>query len=39
MNLPTVSDYCLLEKIGTGSYATVYKAFKKVRALHLEARK
>ncbi|XP_032666992.1 serine/threonine-protein kinase ULK3 isoform X2 [Odontomachus brunneus] len=29
MSLPTVSDYCLLEKIGTGSYATVYKAFKK----------
>ncbi|KAL6265553.1 hypothetical protein P5V15_002348 [Pogonomyrmex californicus] len=29
MNLPTVNDYCILEKIGTGSYATVYKAFKK----------
>ncbi|KAH0955306.1 hypothetical protein HN011_003105 [Eciton burchellii] len=29
MSLPTVSDYCLLEKIGSGSYATVYKAFKK----------
>ncbi|XP_014488893.1 PREDICTED: serine/threonine-protein kinase ULK3 isoform X2 [Dinoponera quadriceps] len=29
MSLPTVSDYCLLEKIGTGSYASVYKAFKK----------
>lgn len=32
MNLPTVKDYCMLEKIGTGSYATVYKAIKKVRA-------
>lgn len=31
MDLPSVSDYCLLEKIGSGSYATVYKAFKKVR--------
>lgn len=30
MNLPSVSDYSLLEKIGSGSYATVYKAFKKV---------
>lgn len=30
MSLPTVSDYSMLEKIGTGSYATVYKAFKKV---------
>ncbi|XP_012527854.1 serine/threonine-protein kinase ULK3 [Monomorium pharaonis] len=29
MSLPTVRDYCMLEKIGTGSYATVYKAFKK----------
>ncbi|XP_076474288.1 unc-51 like kinase 3 homolog Aduk isoform X2 [Bombus vancouverensis nearcticus] len=29
MSLPSVSDYSLLEKIGTGSYATVYKAFKK----------
>lgn len=29
MNLPSVSDYSLLEKIGSGSYATVYKAFKK----------
>lgn len=35
MSLPTLSDYCLLEKIGTGSYATVYKASKKVRALDL----
>lgn len=26
-------DYCMLEKIGTGSYATVYKALKKVRAV------
>lgn len=33
MNLPSVSDYSLLEKIGSGSYATVYKAFKKVRIL------
>lgn len=31
MSLPTVSDYSMLEKIGSGSYATVYKAFKKVR--------
>ncbi|XP_043527661.1 serine/threonine-protein kinase ULK3 isoform X1 [Frieseomelitta varia] len=29
MSLPSVSDYSLLEKIGSGSYATVYKAFKK----------
>lgn len=29
MSLPSVSDYSLLEKIGAGSYATVYKAFKK----------
>ncbi|XP_018401000.1 PREDICTED: serine/threonine-protein kinase ULK3 isoform X2 [Cyphomyrmex costatus] len=29
MNLSTVRDYCMLEKIGTGSYATVYKAFRK----------
>ena len=29
MSLPSSSDYCLLEKIGSGSYATVYKAFKK----------
>ncbi|XP_060815017.1 serine/threonine-protein kinase ULK3 isoform X1 [Bombus pascuorum] len=29
MSLPSVSDYTLLEKIGAGSYATVYKAFKK----------
>ncbi|XP_024880000.1 serine/threonine-protein kinase ULK3 [Temnothorax curvispinosus] len=29
MSLPNVRDYCMLEKIGTGSYATVYKAFKK----------
>lgn len=39
MSLPTLSDYCLLEKIGTGSYATVYKASKKVGALDLFARK
>lgn len=31
MALPTLRDYSLLEKIGTGSYATVYKAYKKVR--------
>lgn len=30
MSLPSVKDYSLLEKIGAGSYATVYKAFKKV---------
>lgn len=30
MNLPSVNDYSFLEKIGTGSYATVYKAVKKV---------
>ncbi|XP_012281826.1 serine/threonine-protein kinase ULK3 [Orussus abietinus] len=29
MSLPSVKDYSLLEKIGVGSYATVYKAFKK----------
>ncbi|XP_015608023.1 serine/threonine-protein kinase ULK3 isoform X2 [Cephus cinctus] len=29
MSLPSVSDYSILEKIGSGSYATVYKAFKK----------
>ncbi|XP_014224400.1 serine/threonine-protein kinase ULK3 [Trichogramma pretiosum] len=29
MNLPCVKDYNLLEKIGSGSYSTVYKAFKK----------
>ncbi|XP_046427367.1 serine/threonine-protein kinase ULK3 isoform X1 [Neodiprion virginianus] len=29
MSLPTIKDYSLLEKIGSGSYATVYKAFKK----------
>ena len=33
MSLPSVSDYSLLEKIGSGSYATVYKAFKKVRTI------
>lgn len=31
MSLPTVRDYGMLEKIGTGSYSTVYKALKKVR--------
>lgn len=30
MALPKLNDYALLEKIGTGSYATVYKAVKKV---------
>ncbi|XP_008552813.1 serine/threonine-protein kinase ULK3 [Microplitis demolitor] len=29
MALPKLNDYALLEKIGTGSYATVYKAVKK----------
>ncbi|KYM76934.1 Serine/threonine-protein kinase ULK3 [Atta colombica] len=29
MSLPTVRDYCMLEKIGAGSYSTVYKAFRK----------
>lgn len=29
MGLPTINDYSILEKIGCGSYATVYKAFKK----------
>ncbi|KAJ8669070.1 hypothetical protein QAD02_000329 [Eretmocerus hayati] len=29
MSLPSVRDYNVLEKIGSGSYATVYKAFKK----------
>ncbi|XP_033339552.2 unc-51 like kinase 3 homolog Aduk isoform X2 [Megalopta genalis] len=29
MSLPSVSDYSLLEKLGSGSYATVYKAIKK----------
>ncbi|KAK0080258.1 hypothetical protein PV325_000225 [Microctonus aethiopoides] len=29
MTLPSINDYALLEKIGTGSYATVYKAVKK----------
>ncbi|XP_067203282.1 serine/threonine-protein kinase ULK3 isoform X2 [Linepithema humile] len=37
MSLPTVSDYCLLEKIGTGSYATVYKAFKKDKSREIVA--
>ncbi|XP_066602645.1 serine/threonine-protein kinase ULK3 [Prorops nasuta] len=29
MSLPSLKDYSLIEKIGSGSYATVYKAFKK----------
>ncbi|XP_034939008.1 serine/threonine-protein kinase ULK3 [Chelonus insularis] len=29
MTLPTLNDYVSLEKIGSGSYATVYKALKK----------
>ncbi|XP_011068888.1 PREDICTED: serine/threonine-protein kinase ULK3 isoform X2 [Acromyrmex echinatior] len=29
MSLPTVRNYCMLEKIGAGSYSTVYKAFRK----------
>ncbi|XP_012261836.2 serine/threonine-protein kinase ULK3 [Athalia rosae] len=29
MSLPTIKDYSLLEKIGSGSYAIVYKAFRK----------
>ncbi|KAK2587334.1 hypothetical protein KPH14_003051 [Odynerus spinipes] len=29
MSLPSVKDYYLLEKIGVGSYATVYKAVRK----------
>ncbi|XP_031780777.1 serine/threonine-protein kinase ULK3 [Nasonia vitripennis] len=29
MSLPSVKDYTLLEKIGAGSYSTVYKAFKR----------
>lgn len=37
MSLPIVSDYCLLERIGTGSYATVYKAFKKDQSREIVA--
>ncbi|XP_015120414.1 serine/threonine-protein kinase ULK3 [Diachasma alloeum] len=29
MSLPTLNDYVILEKIGTGSYATVHRAVKK----------
>lgn len=34
MALPSLKDYSFLEKIGTGSYATVYKAYKKVCKFH-----
>lgn len=30
MSLPQVKDYTLVEKLGSGSYSTVYKGFKKV---------
>ncbi|KAF3429421.1 hypothetical protein E2986_00644 [Frieseomelitta varia] len=38
MSLPSVSDYSLLEKIGSGSYATVYKAFKKKKRTDTSAK-
>jgi hypothetical protein len=30
MSVPQVKDYTLVERLGSGSYATVYKGFKKV---------
>jgi hypothetical protein len=30
MSVPQVEDYTLVERLGSGSYATVYKGFKKV---------
>ena len=30
MSVPQVKDYALVERLGSGSYATVYKGFKKV---------
>lgn len=35
MTLPTLNDYAVIEKIGSGGYATVYKALKKVCTLSL----
>jgi serine/threonine-protein kinase ULK/ATG1 len=29
MSVPQVKDYALVERLGSGSYATVYKGFKK----------
>ncbi|PSN42681.1 Serine/threonine-protein kinase ULK3 [Blattella germanica] len=29
MSMPQIKDYTLVERLGSGSYATVYKAFKK----------
>ncbi|XP_047096686.1 serine/threonine-protein kinase ULK3 [Schistocerca piceifrons] len=45
MALPKVEGYAIVEKIGAGSYASVYKAFKKIHslrrciALHMKQRK
>jgi hypothetical protein len=30
MSIPQVKDYTLVERLGSGSYSTVYKGFKKV---------
>ena len=32
--LPTLPDYVFTDRLGSGTYATVYKAFKKVKHLY-----
>lgn len=35
MSLPRITDYDILEKLGVGSYASVYKVRHKVSYKHL----
>lgn len=35
MALPNISDFDLLEIIGTGSYSTVHRAKKKVKSMEM----
>lgn len=37
MSMPKVNGYAIVEKIGSGSYAIVYKAFKKVRDMMINS--
>ena len=36
MSVPTMKDFVLTDKLGSGTYATVYKAYRKVQIYYYE---